>query len=313
MSAFTEFDEEARLAAQSIEVLRRVGAIREIPFSMTVQGAGTMAGGDMDRAAVIWREALPLIQRCGDQWTESIVVYLLGLAEVSHKHYAQAKRWFAQSYTLYEKTGSNWGASFVLYQLSWITFDEGDYDEAERLLEAGLVHARKVHYLNNICIGLNGLSGVALAKSEFLQAKHFAEDALKISRDVGDKHMMFWTTLRLAEVATIAGGYDEARQHLRETLRMFIDLTEPAYVPEFGFVLIQFLARTNMRMQAVIVFSFLTHQPTWESMMPHEQKTITNLAAQMQSELPADIYKSAWQEGQILTLDDLLSKLTILL
>ena len=69
-----------------------------------------------------------------------------------------------------------------------------------------------MRHLTNVRSGLNGLREVALAKGELLPARHYAEDALKINHDLGDRHGMFWGTYGLAEVAIAAGSYRRSQR-----------------------------------------------------------------------------------------------------
>ena len=98
----------------------------------------------------------------------------------------------------------------------------------------------------------------------------------------------------------LPAAIEEARGYLRDALKMFTDLGNPDLMPGFGCILSQYLAQTQARTQAVALISFVRHHPTWDGLEKHKQVGLDRLAAQMQAELPAEMYAVAWDEGAAL-------------
>ena len=310
---FWDFEQERRLSQESIEMMIRLGEDRETPFARMAFGVAWINLGDAERAVSIWREGLEVAARGGDEWIVPGLLYCIGIDAMVKKNFDEAKRLITESYQLAESQGNDWANGFFIRDLGFLAFEAGNYDEAQRLFEAGVVSAQKVRHLTNVGWGLNGLRQVALAKGELQSARHYAEEAIRIDRALGDWHGMFWGIYGLAEVVIAARNYGEARGILRDALKMFTDLANPDLMPGFGCILSQYLARTQARTQAVALISFVQHHPAWDGLGKHEQVGLERLAAQMQAELPAEVYAAAWEEGTALSLNDLIARLRALL
>jgi len=310
---FWDFEQERRLSQESIEMMLRLGEDRETPFARMTVGVASIYLGDAERAVSIWREGLDVAARGGDAWIVPGFLYCIGVDAMVKKNFDEAKRLMTESCRIAESLGNDWANGFFSRDLGFLAFEAGDYDEAQRLFEAGVASAQKVHHLNNVYGGLNGLRQVALAKGELLRARQYAEEVLRINRVLGDRRGLFWGIYGLAEVDIAARSYGEARGLLRDALKIFIDLANPDLVMGFGCVLSQYLARTDARTQAVALMSFVRNHPAWDGLGKHEQVELERLAVQMQAELPAEVYAAAWEEGTAIALNDLIVRLRALL
>ncbi|MEO8392648.1 MAG: LuxR C-terminal-related transcriptional regulator [Chloroflexota bacterium] len=310
---FWDFEQERRLSQESIEMMLRLGEDRETPFARMAVGVAWINLGDAERAVSIWREGLEVAARGGDEWIVPGFLYCIGIDAMVKKNFDEAKRLITESYRIAESQGNDWANGFFSRDLGFLAFEEGNYDEAQRLFEAGVVSAQKVRHLTNVGWGLNGLRQVALAKGELQPARNYAEEAIRINRVLGDRRGLFWGTYGLAEVEIAARRYGEARDLLRDALKMFTDLANPDLIPGFGCILSQYLARTQARTEAVALISFVRHHPGWDGLGKYEQVGLERLAAQMQAELPVEVYAAAWEEGTVLALNDLIARLRALL
>jgi hypothetical protein len=117
----------------------------------------------------------------------------------------------------------------------------------------------------------------------------------------------------LAEAITACGDYQEARKHLREALGLFADLADASYLLGFGVVTLSVLAKTNAGAHIVTLISFLEQLPRQDRLNPREREILLVLKRQMQLALPTDLYTMAWEQGQTLTLEDMLTQLRILI
>jgi predicted ATPase/DNA-binding CsgD family transcriptional regulator len=306
---FSQYNEERRLAQESVDILQRLNAEAELAFPLTALGVGVSGCGDLDGALVMFQRALEIAKRFDDQWVMSVLLVCLGDNAFDHQRFDEAKTLLLQAYALLTRIGNQWGVAFALDNLGHLAFRDGDYVEAKRLFETGLASARKLHHLTTVCRTLNGLRAVAIAEGTLIEARRYAEEGLKIERDLGHRYGVYMQIIGLAEVAIAVGSDDEARGWFHEALTMFVELNEPALILRFGLGASPYLAQTGAKVQALILMSFMLQRPWQERLSYFDQAKLETLVAQLQPLLPPDRYAQAWQEGQRLSLDDLLIRL----
>ena len=313
VGAFHEFQKRFSLAEQSIAMLRRLGAEAALvePFAMLGDAAGML--GDLERQAAIWQEGYALAQHLKDRFAVAVFLHVLGISALLRKDFDEARDKFSQASAAFVNLGNYWGQAFAVLWLGFTALDTGDYEEAERRFEETLMSARKIHHLVNISAGLDGLRRVALIKGEARQAKQFAEDLVKIERNMGSRPRLFEALVWLAEATTACGDYQEARKHLREALGLFADVADASYLLGFGVVTLSVLANTNDRAHIVTLISFLEQLPRQDRLNPREREILLSLKSQMQLALPTDLYTTAWEQGKNVTIDDMLTQLRILI
>lgn len=306
---FYQYDQERLLAQEGVAILRRLGADSEMAFPLAALGVGLSHSGYREDGVIIFYEALEIAQRYHDQWVEAILLVCLGGYAASHKRFDEAKTSLTQAYTLVRRLDNQWAVAFVVRDLAYLAYREGDYEEAKRLFETGLASAQKLHHLTTACHNLNGLRQVAIAQGALVQARRYGEETLKIERSLGNRTGIYWRLIGLAEVAIAAGSSQETRVYLREALQMFDGFGDPFLMVDFGITASEFLAQTDSMVQAVILISFLMHQSKPDSLSETVQLKLQKLATQLQSQLPADSYDAASQQGQTVTLADLVTLL----
>jgi tetratricopeptide (TPR) repeat protein len=200
-----------------------------------------------------------------------------------------------------------WALSRLLGNLGYMALNERDYAEANRFFDEAVVSAQKVHHLNWLCDSLYGLVLTALAQGDFAQARQHAENMRRISGEIGERHEYFKAIVGLAEIASVTGNDAEARHHLREALRLVPELDEQDFFLYLGLAAIPLLVRLQAVTQAVLVIGFFQQHPTWISSGSMEWEKLQGYIEQIEAQLPADTYAVAWNEGQTLALDTLLS------
>lgn len=64
---------------------------------------------------------------------------------------------------------------------------------------------------------------------------------------------------------------------------------------------------------ALLLTSFTIHHPGYSLFWKRDQELLQDVAAQLKTELPPEVYTAVWERGQTLTADDVLAKLRILI
>jgi DNA-binding SARP family transcriptional activator len=136
----------AQLEAITPEVerlARASGRLKILQWAVFESSFPPMARGRWGPAALRVREALELTRRLGFSGHVSMFLAHIGWIERSQGHYAQALAVGRQSLLQAEEADHPWWASFTAGMLGWTLTDLGAADEAVRILEAGLLAAKR--------------------------------------------------------------------------------------------------------------------------------------------------------------------------
>ena len=155
---------------------------RRVP-AVTVAGAGARLDsllkqadavylGSTDRAAVLWRQALPLAESLGDSVSRARILTGLG--------------------------GAAWRRS--------------EYDDARRLFEESLVLKRRLGMKRDLYRSINGLGLVALDQEQLADAMRYFAEAAEAAQDVGDRSGVAKSSTNTGLVLQDLGDYAGARR-----------------------------------------------------------------------------------------------------
>ena len=100
-------------------------------------------------------------------------------------------------------------------------FDLGRLDQAQAAMEQALALAQQSEELLNIGRFFKGLGRVGMVAGDFARARHFFEQLLDVSQQMGSRRSEAEALLYLGAVARRAGDFTEALLDLRKSLRMF--------------------------------------------------------------------------------------------
>ncbi|MEM9460017.1 MAG: serine/threonine-protein kinase [Myxococcota bacterium] len=149
------------------------------------------------------------------------LVYVLG-HELAR--YDEARRWAKQADPLSRASRSDESRASYLHNLGIVAYSEGEYDEAQQLLERALALHRETHgpHHSNVAGILNILGMVASYRGDLSEARSSFELALtRWQEAMGPEHPHVATALtNLGHVARSQGQLDEARAFQRRALRI---------------------------------------------------------------------------------------------
>lgn len=109
----------------------------------------------------------------------------------------------------------------VLKSSARIALHRCDAEEGRRLGCQGLALAREIGDLHSAAVILTNLGDTELLEREHEAAELWLRESLKISVDIGDTSALAFTRAGLGLVGIAKGATEEAKEHLREAIRMF--------------------------------------------------------------------------------------------
>lgn len=141
------------------------------------------------------------------------------IEEVFGNH-ATSEHYFLEAIALYKAHKLPLGLVRNLNNLGWLYYLDGRYDEAQKLLEEGLVHARKLNFRQNLPYLLNNLGYVALALGNLPRSQVLNEEALELARENREQAVLAEILICLSRVHLRQGQLFEAKRYLSEGLEL---------------------------------------------------------------------------------------------
>ncbi|HEY6042577.1 MAG TPA: hypothetical protein VIX58_10625, partial [Anaerolineae bacterium] len=124
---------------------------------------------------------------------------------------------------LWRALEDKWWIAIVLKDLGMMSVMEGDILKARAQFEEGVALAREVEDKWAIAVCLTRL-GVALIRVDFPAARPILEEAIAVSRIVGDKSVLWYALLNLSVVFNFQRDYDAAMKLAEETLPAALEI-----------------------------------------------------------------------------------------
>lgn len=112
----------------------------------------------------------------------------------------------------------------ALQSAGTLALQQGDYEKANRQLQASLDLSRKEGDQRGMAYSLNGLGNVALRQGDYAAARHFYEESLTILRELGNKHGIALSLNNLGIMAYEQGDYTGAQRFYEESLAILREL-----------------------------------------------------------------------------------------
>ncbi len=185
-----------------------------------------MIQGDTERGKAMLEESLALFRSIADKAGTAKVLRLLGQLQIGEKT-VEARRLLESSLALFEELDDSYGISQVRNDLARAATMQGDYARARALLENNLALYRSDESGHNRAYPLLLLADVIfLTRGNLDIARSLAEESLDIFRDLGDRWLIAFTLLLIAEIAMVQHKDEKARACCKESLSLFRALND---------------------------------------------------------------------------------------
>jgi len=140
-----------------------------------------------------------------------------------------------EALTISHKTGEKKGVAFSSYLLGMLALDEGDFNRAGILFEAGLSYAKDSGDKQILGLLLNGLGEFSRLREDYEGAAEFYEQALLINREVGDLVRQVTNLINLGATALLRKDLEAAGEYYRKGLKIsstMVDMNGTLYCLE---------------------------------------------------------------------------------
>ncbi|MBE9473457.1 MAG: hypothetical protein IMY85_01100, partial [Chloroflexi bacterium] len=202
--------------------------------------------------------------------------------------------------------GDKWLFAFTLFGASLGALNQEDYPEARRLAEINLNLNEEIGDVFGSTIPLIVLGHAALACGEPEKAKGFYLRCLKISQEIRFHFAIQTSSKYLGKVALSMGDISEAENYLLQSL---IISKEIGFVRDIINLFYEFarlwVAQDNSEPAVELLAFVLQHPASYESRLLEGRirDSAKDLLAEIEDELPYEIFTKAVERGQGLELE----------
>lgn len=154
-----------------------------------------------------------------DSWCPAIALAVMGYARWHCDRLAAARRACA-AYTAAAATNDPAGMAAGLIALGWVCADQGDGENAARMLRQGLDLSRELGFVAGLVQGRRGLGMLAASQGQPAQARQWLEEAVTTATATDSPMILAPCLNALAAVLLDDGELSEARKHFRDVLAL---------------------------------------------------------------------------------------------
>jgi predicted ATPase/class 3 adenylate cyclase/uncharacterized protein HemY len=157
---------------------------------------------------------------------------MAGLLSIFHQYTERAPVQLQESLALYQDLGmaGKPGMAYVIWGLAIVALQQGDNDQAKKLIEESLALFREVGDQFGITECLNILGSIALDEGDYVRAKAIVEENLALKRKRGDKDGIAMSLSALGNLALLQADYGRAKTMYEESLILFREVKNRTFM-----------------------------------------------------------------------------------
>jgi tetratricopeptide (TPR) repeat protein/cellulose biosynthesis protein BcsQ len=213
-----DYHEAESLYRHALDINQKLGD--EAGTSSAYRQLGTLAWarGDYDTAESLFRQSLEIKARMGDQAGVAADVYQLGALAQLRENYDTAESFYREALSISERLGDEASMSFGYRQLGALAQARDDYDTAESLYRHVLDISERLGDQAALAGAYHQLGLLAQDRRDYDGAESFYREALGISERLGDQPAISGGYHQLGILAQERGHFTEAESRYRQSL-----------------------------------------------------------------------------------------------
>ena len=249
---FKEWRDSAKLALEMPEA-EAFPALR----SKVHSGAGMLAyrQGDFAEAEAHFTKSLAIEEGLGSQAGRANALNDLGNVANMRGDFEQARSRYEQSMTIQLAQNDDRGVAVARFNLGTVALARGEAAEAIALYAESLRGFQAADNVRESAFPLLGLAQAHVAIDDPAAARHFAEECLRIRREVGDQKGEGDIRRTLGWLEVEAGNITAAREHLVASLNRALELRDSRGISEALAIAALWCARQTRYEQAVRLYA----------------------------------------------------------
>lgn len=186
---------------QSLALLRKVDASREIVFALNYLGALHRHLDEYEEAKQALHESEQRCRERNDRFGLTVALNILGQVAYLQQDYAQAQAYCEESLMLKQTIGDRRGITFSLLYLGLVALAQADHAKALRLFRESILISEEHGDRRSIAIGLNHLAAAEIALGHLDDAHTLYQQSLEIYTEISNLLGIVTTQIKLGDLA----------------------------------------------------------------------------------------------------------------
>ena len=215
-----DYDAAEPLYRRALEISERIGDQASMANSYGQLGILAQQRGDYDAAEPLYRRALEISERIGDQASMARIYHQLGRLAQLRGDYDAAEPLSRRALEIFERIDDQASMAIGYQQLGLLAQQRGDYDAAEPLSRRALEIFERIGDQASLAKGYHQLGMLAQARGDYAAAEPLYRRSLEISERIGDQASMARIYHQLGILAQLRGDYDAAEPLYRRALEI---------------------------------------------------------------------------------------------
>ncbi len=300
------FDRAIELTQMGLVMSRHYDDLEGYGLGLNSLGVFAMEQGKYQQAKGYLQDALKAVSENGYTWTQASVIGNLGLVVMKEGDLPHATELLHQSLELYTQLDDEWGMANVFDDLGTAALRQGNFVLAEKRIRQSLEVRQKLGQRWRVADSLNKLGRLAYQRQQYADAKRLYQEGLTILWDFGERARIASTLVFYGEVCARLGENTSARESLLSALKLAREIGADGTALRALLGMAALLAIEGEREQSVEILAALSGDSSLEH---DDQKRVENLLAELQADLPWNVFQAALETGKMLALEDLVKNI----
>jgi tetratricopeptide (TPR) repeat protein len=307
-----DFAHAIALQEASLVAWRELGDRAGIAIALNSLANAVIYQGYYKRAVALYEESLALRRELGDNYAIAVALNNLGFAADNQGAYAQAEHYHQECLALWRDLEDNVGIAESLQSLGEAALHQGEYARAKALLEECLIRSRDLKNKTTSAFCLVSLGRAVMRQGEYSQAAGMLEESKELFHDIGDKRGIAYALLSLGDLAQTQGDLSSAAFKYRESLTTFKALGSLVGMID-NLKGLSRVAKAEGRWEdAVSLYATATaaRETLGAPIILADRAMYERDLAELRVALGEQAFAKAWADGQILSLEEALAKVS---
>jgi predicted ATPase/class 3 adenylate cyclase len=301
------------VAQQSLDLSRELEDTCGIAESLGSLAAAAWFRGGIVEAISLHEEQVRLLRQVGEP--EEVAKALFPLAEhvSTHGEYARGQTLFEEALALFRQAGNElWVGGTLVHSAAWLWFTLGDLATMRQRFQEGQALITKVgdRAWNADCLWVAAL--LALSEGEPVRASSLAQESLSIYREMGDPWYSAWLLYLLGKIEIQRDDMPAARTYYQQSLALNQQVGEKWMTPFnleglAGVVATQDALRWAAQLWGA---AEALREAIDVPRLPVDHAGYEQAVGAVQTQLGEAAFASAWQEGWMMKLEQVIDEAT---
>jgi predicted ATPase/class 3 adenylate cyclase len=301
------------VAQQSLALSRELEDTCGIAESLGSLAAAAWLRGKIVEAISLHEEQVRLLRQVGEPGEVAEALFLLAEHVSTHGEYARGQALFEEALALFRQAGNELRVGGTLvHSAAWLWFTLGDLATMRQRLQEGQALITKVgdRAWSAECFWVAAL--LTLSEGEPERASSLAQESLSIYREMGDPWFSAWSLHILGRIEIQRGELPAARTYYQQSLELNQQIGEKWMTPFNLEGLASVVAAQGELQWAAQLWG--AAEALRKAMdvprLPVDRDCYEQAVGAAQAQLGEEAFASAWQEGWMMKLEQVLDEAT---